>query len=283
MFKFVIYFVKIIIFLLLALVIFHWTYDISYDRIVRSKVDWLQTEDTVSYDFVFIGSSRCIHHINPIQLDSLGVNSINYGYAAVGPRENLILAKEIIRNRKLKTLVVQIDKQQNSEFNVLAHVPLLPHYEILRDYKDSLFRQYPMYRVPFFKYLLNAPILGIRNIMLGTLGNKPSWIQSKGFVPLEGQTLDNKIGIDSSKLISRLAPEYLAIEKICIANNIELIYFTAPILRSDISFAFEFSSAEYLDFSDSLQHSMFFRDKTHLNSQGAEEFTTLMYSKLNIP
>ena len=280
--RFGIYIVKIIFFLSLSLVIFQWTYNISYDLIIRSKIDWLQTEDTVSYDYVFIGSSRCIHHINPIQLDSFGVSSTNYGYASVGPRENLLLAKQVIRNRKLKTLVVQIDEQQNSQFDKLAHVPLLPHYELLGDYKDSLFSQYPMYRIPFFKYLLNAPKLGIRNIILGVT-KKSAWIESKGFVPLEGHIDNNKFEIDSSSLTTKLAPEYLAIEKMCIANNVELIYFTAPILRSNRNFTFKFYSAKYLDFSDSLQNPSLFKDKTHLNRQGAAEFTKLIYNKLIVP
>lgn len=147
------------------------------------------------------------------------------------------------------------------------------------NYKDSLFSQYPKYRVPFFKYLLNTPKLGLRNIFLGIIKDA-RWDESKGFVPTEGYIGNEEVGIDSSIVISRLAPEYIEIEKICIENNVKIIFFTSPIFNSSQEFLFSFSSAQYLDFSDSLQNPTYYKDQTHLNSNGAEKFTKVIYNKL---
>lgn len=279
--KFSFLIVRLIFFCIAALYLCQEVFDRSYDLITRSKIDWIMKEDSTKYDFVFIGSSRCIHHVNPLTFDSLGYTSINYGYASVGPRENLLLTRLILKNRNVKTLVVQIDESQSSQFDDLAHIPFLPHEESLIGFKDSLYSQYLYYRIPYFKYIKNNQELGLRNVIMGLFNKNPSWVNKKGFVPLIAEGISD-IGFETSKeqKLIHVAHEYLEIEKLCKTKDVNLIFFTAPILQSPSEFQFGFTSADYMNYSDSLQFSNFYKDRIHLNSEGAQEFTNMLVKQL---
>lgn len=65
------------------------------------------------------------------------------------------------------------------------------------------------------------------------------------------------------------------IEKICQEHNIELYYYTAPILQYEDKYSNFFSNrfSNYYDFSKAVSNKVLFMDRKHLNEEGATTFT----------
>lgn len=96
----------------------------------RSKVQVVRSIERESYDYVLMGSSRVMYHVNDRLIDSVkNVNGINLGYPSAEFDEMLLLLKTFLKNGSTtQKLFLQVDNNWNSASpSAISHVAFLPY------------------------------------------------------------------------------------------------------------------------------------------------------------
>lgn len=251
-----------------------------YDGVPRTKISWVQSQSFPdSLDYVLLGSSRCINHLQPeLITKTTNKKGLNLGYASSGPVEIKLMLHEVIRNSNVKKVFIQVDYIFNqTQPDVLAIIGWLPFIKEKKVYSELIKYddKYTLFKlIPFYRYQLFDPKIGIRNVSLIYLGKQGDFISSKGYIPinrtLKKDTIFNKVINDKENKI------FNEIIEICLKNDIELHFFTSPIYnnRSDFGTLNKYLP-NFKDFSNSISERNLFSDATHLNHQGASLFTEI--------
>ncbi len=265
----------LVVTVLFAFVIDKGIFEFFYKVHKRTKLDITGLKK----DVVFFGSSRCIHHVNPVIIDSLcHTNSFNMGWAASNPREIYAAVKiYLARNSKPKLICIQVDMEHDDTTeDELARQSLLKFYG-----KDKVEDYYSV----GLKNEMNIPLLpsilyrdfGWREISKIAIKNHYD-INNEGFTPLFGNKTFAVKDIEINRK-SLLVPNPWISKTIelCNKNNINTILFTAPIYNLKNGFRFNnianLYKCKYYNYSDSLQNKSLFFDQTHLNENGARCFS----------
>src|SRR5690606_16882 len=132
---------------------------------------------------------------------------------------------------------------------------------------------------PFYRYLKYDYIIGFRQVFNSFINNKPSIDLSSGYFPKFGQSQINK----SVSLPENIIEENEDIRKLNIfaeANNIQIVYFTAPfcsqISNLDFTEKLQYKLPIFLNFTSIFSDNQnYFFDCSHLNDVGAKEFSRI--------
>lgn len=278
-------FVKYIFGLVLVLVVFMYALDFIYGRVykngaIRDKVMWLRDFKNESLDFVVFGSSRANNFVIPnLIFDKTGKRGLNVAVQASGPLEIELAVREYLKHNTAKRFFIQVDHWYNKENpDITGQLSWLPFivedaiYEVFKPYgKEYWFYKY----VPFYRYQMFDARIGYRNVLLGMLNKGADYYPSRGYTESKG-----KLKIDKPykfALIDKPNPHFSKISEICKENDIELVYFTAPIYRPEGSFdVLEKHLPNYHDLSNTIQDKDLFSNQIHLNKKGAKVFTNML-------
>ncbi len=253
--------------------------------------------DKVNEDILIFGSSRALHHYNPaIVNDLLGLSCYNVGQDGMGIIVNYARYKTICKRYHPKIVIYDImpgfdlledDKQKYLKW-------LRPYYdydgisEVFEDINKT--EKYKM-QSQLYRYNTNFGQLIIENI-------RP--IQSEGiqgFRPLNGE-MDTLTIINAEKNIINDIPIYDSLKLAYLRKMIEatkdtkIIFVMSPwwnkydttILRPIKLICADYN-IPFIDFSNDLKflhHNEFFKDASHLNSKGADEFTKFFVQELKM-
>jgi hypothetical protein len=207
--------------------------------------------------------------------EKYGLNGMNLAHASFRANEQLMITEALLaNNNKICTLFIQVDNLWNElEPSFLASHIFMPFI-----YEDLVAKNYlqqkgylKYYYIPFYKYISFEPKIGIRNVIMNLLSK-----QSISKTMFEAHDVNNYEGPAkySYKLIDKMNPYIEKIITICKQNNINLMFYTAPIynLESNNDIFYKYLT-DYTDFSSIISDSTFFRDALHLNNSGAKLFT----------
>ena len=276
---------KYVSFFVLILIALSFFFDALYTNLYnrhvpREKAAWLRTKTkTDKIDYVLIGSSRCLNDLDPRIIEArTGKVGMNLGNRSSGPFENKLMVLQAIKSTNARQIFIQEDYMYNvftpDNIAETKWLPYLKEEDIYAEFKPFGSRYFYMRHVPFLRYQLNDPVVGFRNVAFMSLGMKAPFSESMGFVPHHGTLGFEDVYLDTIQDIQN--PIYEDIIKLCAAENIELIFFTAPFYNSKTDFAV---LAKYLpnytDFSNSISNRNLFADVKHLNDDGAIAFTNL--------
>lgn len=251
-----------------------------YHGTIRSKTSWVKsTIFPNSLDYVLLGSSRCIHHLQPeIISQTTHKHGLNLGSAASGPVEIKLMLMQVIQNTSVKKVFIQIDNNFNqTQPNNLAIVGWLPFIKEKEIYSELVKydTKYSLYKnIPFYRYQIFDPKIGTRNVSLMLSGKESVFIHEGGYVPLKNvlqkePLYDKPIHDIENKIFKEII-------QICHSNKIEVYFFTSPIYNSKTDFSIlNKYLPNYKDFSNSMIDRNLYSDGTHLNHQGATNFTKL--------
>lgn len=271
-------FFKFLSFALILFVVVLTFMDIVYTQVYdshdskRTKVQWVRSMDKVHYDYILIGSSRVIHHIDPEILNhKYGVNGVNLGIAGSGMVDMLLMAYQYLDDNSVDTLFVQIDYWINGS----SPTPVIPFirdeciYSALEKYSNNDLDL--MYYFPFIRYMKFEPKLGFREVFGNIVKMKPSYTKS-GFSPLP-VTKFRRTGVDVK--FENVKRELIAeLVELCNTKHTHVCFFTAPIIGLDKPVEDTFNYLDdYTDFSMLISDTTLFKDNTHLNANGAKLFT----------
>jgi hypothetical protein len=116
--------------------------------------------------------------------------------------------------------------------------------------------------------------IGYRNVILSELNKGLDYSPKRGYTEATGRLKKDKPY--TFVLEDKPNSHFMTINKICEANNIEVVYFTSPIYRPEGNFDIIAKQLpNYYDLSNEIQDIKLFTNPVHLNKQGASAFTGL--------
>ena len=290
--KFLLFLAKGLALLLLTLVLLDVLYTAVYMQSnSRSKIDYLFNSKDKNYDVVFLGSSRVNNHFVPKLFNDQGYKTFNFGITRSRLEESALMLQMMVeRNYKIKCLILQVDLNINtndhSEAILSLFMPYLHTSKTVRDFYRTLPEYNELLYIPFYRYMHFDARVGFREMYYSAIHKKTNALENEGFHPL--MTSDkNLIPADLSKYYPKRNKGYEEIKAICKKNNIQLIALTTPICMETINRDYfnhlQEIYPEIRRFENAVTDDKYFSTCGHLNKDGAEEFTKVVFKALFKP
>lgn len=289
---------NIIIFLCLLLTLY--LIDLVYTKIYsssfsRNKTQYilnLKSHDTINY--IFLGSSRVENTIVASQIEKLtNKSAINLGTQGARLDDmNLFLRLIIDKKINIEKLFIQVDYIYNFETNSnIVRSQALPYIHsnnVIREYLKRTDSNYVKnYYFPFYRYATNDYRIGFRELFAKAIKKESKINFNDGFVPVFGSiSYTKKTNATLPKTILKSNRSFQEIDSLCKANKIEVVYFCAPFCSSIESNNYltklKDKLSNFSDFSSVIKDDNLFKDCSHLNKQGAYNFTKYLVEELNL-
>ncbi len=235
-----------------------------------------KTKDTL--DYALFGSSRCIHSVDPTMInEKLGTNGLNLAYQASNPLEVKLTLKTLLKKQHVNRIFIQVDYSYNQHgphpLAEIAWMPFLKEDYVYNEYKIYDVKYWYLKNIPFYRYMKYDSKIGFRDLLFNY--TKKSIVpENFGYAPL--YDVMQKYEANKSKPKAIKNPHIEEVMKICKERGIKIEFFTAPIysFEGDNS-AFGKMLPNYTDFTGSITDRTKFQDNTHINDDGAKEFTEI--------
>jgi len=280
------YIIGAFVFVIITLVVLDIVYTKIYENnVVSNKVKYLISLKNSHFDAVFFGSSRVDNHIVTSEFKKEGFSVVNGGIQGVSLKDNLLFLKMLINNNvTFERVFVQLDYVYNkSELSQTSYTEILPYFRkpVVRDFFKEEFKDYNnYYYIPFYRYAVNDYRIGFRGVVSGLFSDKRVNGVFDDYDPLYGS---NKMS--TCQLPNKLTENPTAFNEIksfCKDNNIEVVYFTAPFCSKLKPTPFTKLLADkisnYKDYSTLYKDDSLFHNCSHLNNEGAVNFTQKIIS-----
>ncbi len=290
--KFLLFLAKGLALLLLTLVLLDVLYTAVYMQSEsRSKIDYLFNSKDKNYDVVFLGSSRVNNHFVPKIFNDQGYKTFNFGITRSRLEESALMLQMMVeRNYKIKCLMLQVDLNINTNDHSEAirslFMPYLHTSKTVRDFYRTIPEYNELLYIPFYRYMHYDARVGFREMYYSAIHKKTNALENEGFHPL--MTSDkNLIPADLSKYYPKRNKGYEEIKAICLKNNIQLIALTTPMCMETINRNYfnhlQEVYPEIRRFENAVTDDKYFSTCGHLNKDGAEEFTKVVFKALFKP
>lgn len=258
--------------------------------------------DSTYYDLIINGSSRAWIQYNPMIIDSIaGTNCYNLGLDGHGittqvARYNTYLSthkkpKYIIQNIDLFTI------QPSGKFEREQFIPYICFDTLYNQIHEEDYSWFDKH-IPFIRYFgyknvifegfgLHNDIARIPNLYKGFCGKESCW----------SSTIDNidDIGFTCDSSCSHIFEDYL---KRCLLDTVQVILVYAPMYRGSLSKEASEGERKMYKYFDNLAQKYnciilnylwcdicadrnFFYNVTHMNSSGANKFTTYLANDID--
>lgn len=246
----------------------------------RNKVMWVRDlEPNQQLDFIILGNSRANYHIDPTQIEAAtGAKGYNIAYNASHPFDSELMLREVIKRTQVTRVFVQLDHSYRTQTpDEVGMLPWLPYIneavvqDVIRPY-DSLYHSLSL--LPFYRYQKYESELGFRNVALSVMGKAPNFLELNGFTPQDYAYVEK--GFEPFVIQNKNNPSVENLMQICRDNNIEIVFFTAPVYQFEGDYDVLATRVDhYTNLSKSIKDSALFVDEIHLNREGARQFTAL--------
>lgn len=277
---------KLIVIVLITAIALDAMYTMVYHQSKsRNKIDFLYNSKNQNYDVVFLGSSRVNNHFVPKIFNDQGYKTFNFGLTRSRLQESALMLKLMVeRNYKIKNLILQVDLNINTNDHSEAirslFMPYLHTSETIRNHYKNIEEYNELLYIPFYRYMNYDARIGFREFYQSAIHKKTNALDNDGFYPL----LKNQrpmIVADLSKYSPKKNAAYEEIKAICKKNNIHLIAMSTPMCMSTINREYfkELRSVypEIHNFEDAVTDDKYFSTCGHMNKEGAEEFTRVVF------
>jgi len=252
------------------------------NSIPRNKVSYLLSINNKKIDYVFLGSSRVDNNIvTKIIENETGKSAINLGVQGA-KLDDYFLMLQLLKKQNIKTrkVFIQVDYVYNIEGSSdILKSYLLPYInddlisKFIEERDSDFFR---LKYFPFYRYLTYDYKLGFREFFNSIMKNKSKTNFEDGYFPKYGSQ-GNKLGASLPKTIVFENKTIKAIDKFAKENNIKIIYFMAPFCNNttnkDFSAKLKVKIPDLWDYSQLFSEDNYFFNCTHLNNEGAKEFS----------
>jgi hypothetical protein len=251
----------------------------------RNKLQYiLNTEDEI-FDVVFLGSSRVANHIDIKLFDSLShKKNINLGVEGAGLNDNLLQLKLLLDKNYVSHVFLQIDfnfeRTSPSNISISEAMPFLRNKILKNHLKNNFINFKKLEYLPFYRYAINDPKIGLREFFFSLFNKKPKINPSIGFSPKLGNILPLK-GQNLSETIKQNNSVINEIIEICKKNKTTLTLYTSPFCSKTKNINYinklKIKIPSLIDLSKGYSDELFF-NCGHLNNEGAKIFTTDLYN-----
>jgi hypothetical protein len=285
-------FLKYIISISVSTIVLLYLFDILYTQIYinsnpRNKLQYILNTKDDNFDVIFLGSSRVANHINTKLFDSLSnKKTINLGVEGAGLNDNLLQLKLLVASNNISNVFIQIDSnfenEKPSNISISEAMPFIKYNSIINNHIQEYFNNFEILEsIPFYRYAINDPKIGFREMFFSVINKNPSTNPSIGFTPKFG----NKLPLIKSSLPKTIKQTNKILEEIkqvCRKNKIQLTLFISPFCSKEreISYIDKLKTKipNLIDLSKGYDDQLFY-DCGHLNNQGASIFTANLFNK----
>ncbi len=243
-------------------------------------------------DILLFGSSRMSHHYVPkIIEDSLGMTCYNCGEDGNGIILSYGFLEMILKRYRPKIIIYDVYRFDIFKDDNMKYISYLKPYCSDKQVMDVIVSVDPNEKIKLISNLYRYNSLCIRCIGANL---KPS-VNDKGYIPFKG-SMKTVPEIEENEFFEVDSLKYTYFTKLieaCKANDIKLICVLSPRYRGDL-FSEQYKVIEDLckihdvpfwnfygdeEFCNNLE---LFKDRTHLNNNGAELFTYKIVSEIKL-
>lgn len=252
----------------------------------RNKLKYILNTKNKSFDIVFMGSSRVANHIDTKLFDSLSnKKTVNLGVEGAGLNDNLLQLKLLIANNNILNVFLQIDSNfeydKPSNIAISEAMPFLNYNNIINTHIKKYFNNFEKLEyIPFYRYAVNDPKIGFREMFFSVVNKKPRTNPSIGFTPKFG----NKLPLIESNLPKTIKLKNIILDEItdiCRKNKIQLTLYISPYCSKTKNLKYIekliTKVPNLIDLSKGYDDKLFY-NCGHLNNQGAKIFTADLYN-----
>jgi hypothetical protein len=233
------------------------------------------------YDYIVVGSSRAMHHVDPALLErEFRKRGINLGEQDATACDAFRVVRDFLAHNTADVVFVHVDKEWDqdgpSPLVTSLYAPFVREVKDPADGWDLFGSDYSPYRwLPFYRYVKLGPAIGFREVLFSLLGKRR--LAANGFSPLHGKGFNADVNMEQPRFPERMNFHYQQILDLCKARGAQFHFFTSPChgMRHDSAILKKYLPG-YQDFSDALPEQRYFGDPRHMNSAGAEAFTRLL-------
>lgn len=285
--KFLLLIGKLIVILIITAIALDVIYTIVYHQTKsRNKISYLYNSKDHDYDVVFLGSSRVNNHFVPKIFNEQGYKTFNFGLTRSRLEESSLMLKLMVeRNYKIKNLILQVDLNINTNDHSEAirslFMPYLHTSETIRDHYKNIDEYNELLYIPFYRYMNYDARIGFREWYQSAVNKRTNSLDNDGFYPL----LKNErpmVPADLSKYSPKRNTAYEEIKAICKKHNINLIAVSTPMCMETINRDYfnhlQEVYPEIRSFENAVTDDKYFSTCGHLNKEGAEEFTKVIFN-----
>lgn len=245
-----------------------------------------------STDILILGSSRASHHYVPQMLtNSLGMKCMNLGTDGQGIFYNYSLFHLYTKHQTPKIVIYELSvfDWAAEKGNMYGNLDALSTIYGKNQCVDSLIaKSSPSFKIVtaiFNSFCFNGKL---HNALINTYQTR----NKAGYLPLEGQRPADMPIVDSETIeVPQIEPVKMAYMKRliseCEQKGITFILAISPSLKREDSHIIQQVAAElcgdeivFLNYLDSIDDMSLYKDNTHMNSKGAEWYTSQIINEL---
>ena len=247
--------------------------------------------NTDNAEIVILGSSRASHHYVPqIFEDSLGMSCVNLGVDGHGILYNYALFHLLTRNNTPKVIIYEycgFDWEEGGLSTYASNTYLAPAYgrsDVVDTLINAVGKNYKRVLTLLNTYKYNGRV---HNVVF----NSHQIANNKGYQPLYGKfegvlTEDN---VDENEEVKVNADKVIYLErliKVCRQKGIKLLFAISPSLTEGSTQGYELLSdlcgndIPLLNHIAESKNLEMYKDKTHLNNDGARWYTAMVVEEL---
>jgi len=232
-------------------------------------------------DYIVVGSSRALHHVDPSVLErEFGKRGLNLGEQDSRGRDAYRVVRDFLDANTTAAVFVHVDKEWGQEGSsplvTSLYAPFVRETKDAADGRDLFGGDYPLYCwIPFYRYVKFGPAIGFREVLFSLLGKRR--LAASGFGPVHGTGFNANVNMEQPTFPDRMNQDHARILDLCRERGVAAHFFTSPCHGMHYDTAtLEKYLPGYKDFSDSLPERQYFGDPRHMNAMGAEAFTRLL-------
>ncbi len=261
------------------------SFDILYTAVYlqsneRGKIENVYNSNAKNYDVVILGSSRANNHFVAQMFEDKGLKTFNYGMSGSHLFENSLLLKLMLeRKYKIKNLILEVDLNLSNEKRAdgiaSRFLPYIHDSKIIKEHFSAEPDFYPLYYVPFYRYILFDGQIGFREMYKTARKEATNHLNNLGYYPLGNKKGNMKNDIRALKPLKN--KYYEEIKELCLANNINLIAVMTPMCENtkglDYFTKVQKMYPEIHNYENVVQEDKYFSSCGHMNDAGARMFT----------
>ena len=236
------------------------------------------------YQLIILGASTAQHSYIPQQIeDSLNISTYNMGWAGRSVLYQYLSLMKAIQNGELETVVLNLSTSQLCDEWVQDRMSdLYPYYWI----NDTISEMINEVEGKNMDLLLCSGLIQYNSSIDKLLRTEKS---SKGYIPLEytGRPITIKKKKNEITTYNPIAIKYLKkMQSSCKANDIQFVVCLSPDLaitdneHNSLVLLCKKCDIKVWDMTNAITDLLLYKDDHHLNSKGAELFTSLIIEKL---
>lgn len=272
---------KILVLTVLIAVVLDFLYTAVYlQSDQRGKIDYVYSSKARNYDVVILGSSRANNHFVAQMFEDKGLKTFNYGMSGSHLFENSLLLKLMVeRKYKIKNLILEVDLNLSNEKRAdgvsSRFLPYIHDSKIIKDHFSTEEDFYPLYYIPFYRYLTYDAQIGFREMYKTVRKEATNHLSNLGYYPLGNKKGNMKNDIRALKPLRN--KYYEEIKQICKVNNINLISVMTPMCENTKGIDY-FEKVQRLypeihNYENVVKEDKYFSSCGHMNDVGARLFT----------